>query len=247
MTKNTNSRPILVPVIQYHKIDNPARDALVRGGYTPPRRFTRQMRYLKQEGFIFYSASELIEHYREQGSFPPNGITITFDDGWRDNYTNAFPVLRDLGIKATIFLVSSCIDQISSKAQAKGEAARAHLSREETLEMSRYGIEFGSHSLNHQLLHRIPLSEIKLEVEKAKRQIEELLQKPCKVFAYPAGHYTSEAQRVIENAGHIAAFSTCYGPTDHLDLYAINRIEILRRERFLFQFAQKVNVLHAPS
>ena len=238
---------MLVPVIQYHKIDRPGRDALVRGGYTPPKRFARQMTYLKQQGFILYSASELIEHYRGYGSFPSNGITVTFDDGWRDNYTNAFPVLQELGIKATIFLVSSCIDQVSSKAQAKGESGRAHLSREEILEMSRHGIEFGSHSLNHQLLDQIPLSEVKLEVEKAKGQIEDLLQKPCKVFAYPAGHFSPEAQRVIENAGHIAAFSTIYGPTDHVDLYAINRIEILRRDRFLFQFAQKVNGLCALS
>jgi peptidoglycan/xylan/chitin deacetylase (PgdA/CDA1 family) len=247
VTKNDKDRSTIVPVIQYHKVDRPARDALVRGGYTPPKRFARQMSYLKQRGFVFYSASELIEHYRENGSFPSNGITVTFDDGWRDNYTNAFPVLRELGIKATIFLVPSCMDQISSKAQAKGESGRAHLSREETLEMSRYGIEFGSHSLNHQLLHQIPVFEVKLEVEKAKEQIEDLLQKPCKVFAYPAGHYSPEAQRVIENAGHIAAFSTIYGPKDHLDLFAINRIEILRRERFIFQFAQKVNALRALS
>lgn len=238
---------MLAPVIQYHKIDTAPRDALVRGGYTPPRRFARQLSYLKKQGYVFYSASELIEYYKEHGSFPPKGITVTLDDGWKDNYTYAFPVLRGLGVKATIFLVSSCIDQVSSKAQAKGESGRAHLSREEILEMSEHGIEFGSHSLNHQLLHEIPLSEVKLEVETAKRQIEDLLQKPCKVFAYPAGYFSAEAQRVIKNAGHIAAFSTIYGPTNHLDLYALNRTEILRRDRFLFQFTRKVKLLHLSS
>jgi peptidoglycan/xylan/chitin deacetylase (PgdA/CDA1 family) len=235
---------MLVPVIQYHKIDTPPRDALVRGGYTPPGRFARQIAYLKKQGFVFYSASELVEYYREHDSFPPKGITVTLDDGWRDNYTHAFPVLRELGVKATIFLVSSCIDQVSSKAQAKGESGRAHLSRAEILEMSRHSIEFGSHSLNHKLFHEIPLSEVKLEVENAKGQIEGLLQKPCKVFAYPAGYFSGEAKRVIESAGHIAAFSTIYGPTNPLDLYALNRIEILRRDRFLFQFARRVRPLH---
>lgn len=235
---------MLVPVIQYHKIDQAAPDALVRGGYTPPGRFARQLSYLKKQGYVFYSASELIEYYKERGSFPPKGITVTLDDGWKDNYTYAFPVLRELGVKATIFLVSSCIDQVSSKAQAKGESGRAHLSRDEILEMSRQNIEFGSHTLNHKLLHEISLSEVKLEVEKAKSQIEDLVQKPCKVFAYPAGYFSAEAQRVIENAGHIAAFSTIYGPTNHLDLYALNRTEILRRDRFLFQFARKVKPLH---
>lgn len=234
------------PVIQYHKIDVPPRDALVRGGYTPRRRFAKQMHYLKKQGFDFYSASELIEYYRERGSFPPRGITLTFDDGWRDNYTHAFPVLRELGIRATIFLVPSCIGRISSKAQAQGESGRAHLSCEEILEMSRHGIEFGSHSLNHRLLHQIPLPEVKFEVGESKRQIEALVQKPCKVFAYPAGYFTEAAKQIIAEAGHIAAFSTTHGPTDTLDLYALNRVEILRRDRFLFQFMRKVKPLAMP-
>lgn len=236
----------MFPVLQYHKIDVPPRDALVRGGYTPRRRFARQMRYLKKRGFVFHTASELIEYYKERGALPPRGIALTFDDGWRDNYTYAFPVLRALDIKATIFLVASCIGQISSKAQAQGEGGRAHLSREEIIEMSRGGIEFGSHSLNHKLLHEISLPEIKLEVEESKRQIENMVQSPCKVFAYPAGHFSEGAKRVIADAGHIAAFSTIYGPTDHLDLYALNRVEILRRDRFLFQFMTKVKRLRLP-
>ncbi len=235
-----------VPVLLYHKIDVPPRDALVRGGYTPPRRFASQMRYLKKQGFVFYTASELIEYYKERGSLPPRGIALTFDDGWRDNYTYAFPVLRALDIKATIFVVPSCIGQTSIKAQAKGEAGRAHLSREEIIEMSRGGIEFGSHSLNHTLLHEITLPEIKAEVEESKSQIENMVQRPCGVFAYPAGYFSDVAKRVVADAGHIAAFSTIYGPNDQLDLYALNRMEILRRDRFLFQFKTKVKRLGVP-
>lgn len=237
---------MIVPVLLYHKIDVPAQDARVRGGYTPRPRFARQMHYLKKQGFDFYTASELIEYYRERGSFPPRGITLTFDDGWRDNYTHAFPVLRELEIKATVFLVPSCIGQVSSKAQAEGEGGRAHLLREEILEMSQHGIEFGSHSLNHKLLHELSYPTVKLEVEESKRQIEALLQKPCKVFAYPAGYFSEEVKQIIADAGHTAGFSTIYGPTDHVDLYALNRVEVLRRDRFLFQFIRKVKPLSLP-
>ncbi|HEV2911789.1 MAG TPA: polysaccharide deacetylase family protein [Pyrinomonadaceae bacterium] len=232
-----------VPVLLYHKIDKPAPDARVRGGYTPLARFEKQMAYLKRRGFVFYTASGLIEHFRERGAFPANGVALTFDDGWKDNYTNAFPVLRRLRIPATVFLVPSCIGAISDKAQAEGESGRAHLSREEILEMSDHGIEFGSHSMNHRLLHQLAPAEVKYEVEESKRCIEELLQKPCKVFAYPAGFFSETARRAIEDAGHIAAFSTVYGPNDRPDIYALNRIEILRRDRFTFQFASKVNPL----
>jgi peptidoglycan/xylan/chitin deacetylase (PgdA/CDA1 family) len=234
---------MIAPVIQYHKIDQPASDSLVRGGFTPPRRFARQMAYLLKRGFVFYTAAELIEHFSERGAFPQHGITLTFDDGWQDNYTNAFPILKQLGIKATIFIVPSCIGDTSVKGLAPGEGPRAHLLREEILEMSRQGIDFGSHSLNHRLLHELPLPEVKYEVEAAKRQIEELTQKPCHTFAYPAGHFSELAKEVIKKAGHTAAFTTVYGPSDQLDLYALNRTEILRRDRFLFQFARKVKSL----
>jgi peptidoglycan/xylan/chitin deacetylase (PgdA/CDA1 family) len=231
------------PILLYHKIDNPARDSLLRGAFTPPARFARQMAYLKKQGYVFYTASELVEHLRERGAFPSNAITLTFDDGWKDNYTNAFPVLRQLGIKATIFLVPSCIGQVSSRVQGEGEGARAHLSRDEILEMSEHGIEFGSHSMNHKLLDRVSPQEVKQEVREAKRELEEMLQKPCKVFAYPAGYFSDVARKAVEDAGHIAAFSTRYGPVDHLDLFALNRTEILRRDRFIFQFARKVKPL----
>lgn len=85
--------------------------------------------------------------------------------------------------------------------------------------------------------------EVKFEVEESKRQLEELLQKPCKVFAYPAGYFNDEARRVVEDAGHAGAVTTIYGPRDRPDPYALNRIEILRRDRFLFQFARKVEPL----
>jgi peptidoglycan/xylan/chitin deacetylase (PgdA/CDA1 family) len=232
-----------VPVLLYHKIDRPAKDSLVRGGFTPPARFEKQLAYLKKQGFVFYTASELIEHYKERGAFPQNGITLTFDDGWKDNYTNAFPILRRLNIKATIFLVPSCIGQTSDKALLKGEGARAHLSRKEILEMVEHGIEFGSHSVNHRWLHQLPVDEMKFEVEESKHQLEDLLQKPCKVFAYPAGYFNDEVRAVVEDAGHVGAFTTIYGPDERPDPFALNRVEILRRDRFLFQFARKVEPL----
>ncbi|MBA3786298.1 MAG: polysaccharide deacetylase family protein, partial [Acidobacteria bacterium] len=97
-----------IPVLAYHKIDQPTSDIKLRGAFTSPKNFTKQMLYLKKQNFVFYTASELIDFYRENGAFPAKAITVTFDDGWKDNYTNAFPILRDLQIKATIFLVPSC-------------------------------------------------------------------------------------------------------------------------------------------
>jgi peptidoglycan/xylan/chitin deacetylase (PgdA/CDA1 family) len=234
---------MFVPVFFYHKISKPWPDARVRGGFTPPRRFLRQMSWLKKQGFIFYTASELIQQFQQRGEFPPKGIALTFDDGWKDNYTSAFPILKQLGIKATIFIIPSSIGRVFAGDAAEGEQLHEHLSQNEILEMAGHGIEFGSHTMNHRLLNQISEPEVKSEVENAKREIENLLQQPCLTFAYPAGFFSEPARRAVEQAGHIAAFTTVYGPNDRVDLFALNRTEVLRRDRFLFQYARKFAAL----
>ena len=111
--------------------------------------------------------------------------------------------------------------------------------------MTDAGIEFGSHTMSHALLNQLPELEVKREIEQAKQDIENLVQKPCWTIAYPAGYFSDAARRAASDAGHIAGFSTVYGPTDTVDLFALNRVEILRRDRFTFQFARKVAPLLA--
>ncbi len=233
----------MIPVLAYHKIDEPTDDVKIRGAYTSPKNFRKQMLYLKKRGFGFYTAAELIDFYRENGEFPKKSVCVTLDDGWKDNFKNAFPVFQELQIKATIFLVPSCIGQKSGRVVADGEAAREHLSLDEIREMSAFGIEFGSHTQNHKLLPQISPEEVEFEVEESKKQIENLLQKHCRTFAYPAGFFTDRARAAVEKAGYSAAFTTVYGDDKRIDLYALNRTEILRRNRFIFQFAGKIKVL----
>lgn len=234
-----------IPVLAYHKIDEPTADIKLRGAFTSPRNFAKQMSYLKKQGFEFYTASELIDFYRQHGAFPRQAVALTFDDGWKDNYTNAFPIMKKLGIRATIFLVPSCIGEKSAKVVGDGEGERLHLASEDITEMSEYGIEFGSHTLNHKLLHKASDEEVEFEVTESKKEIENLLCKPCRVFAYPAGFFTDAAQNAVKRAGYAAAFSTVYGERENINLYALNRIEILRRNRFLFQFARTIKPLRS--
>ncbi len=232
-----------IPVLLYHKIDLPTSDVKIRGAFTSPRKFARQIGFLKKKGFEFYTASELAGAFIANGEFPPNSIAITFDDGWKDNYLHAFPVLKKFGVKATIFLVPECIGQNTDRVTAQGEGPREHLSQSEIAEMSRYGIEFGSHSMSHKLFDRISPAETLYEITESKKFIEGRLQKECSVFAYPAGFYTDFAKEEIKKAGYRAAFSTVYGAEDKADIYALNRTEILRRDGRPFQFGKKIKAL----
>lgn len=229
-----------VPVLVYHKIDYPTADVKIRGAYTAPPRFERQISYLKRKGFSFYSASELIDHYRANGAFPDKGLALTFDDGWKDNYINAFPILRKYGIKATIFLVPSCIGKTTAQVTADGEGPREHLSKDNIIEMSRNGVEFGSHSMNHKLFNQITPAEINTEIVESKAAIEGLIQKPCETFAYPAGFFNVPAIEALQRAGYKSAFTTIYGNDVTVDTFSLNRVEILRRDGRPFQFPRKI-------
>lgn len=228
------------PFLLYHKIDLPTEDIKIRGAFTAPKKFERQLAYLTKKGFTFYTASELIRHYNSHGEFPERSAAITFDDGWKDNYANAFPLLKKYNAKATVFLVPSCIGQTTDAVTAEGEGAREHLSENDILEMSKGGIEFGSHSVSHKLFHQISEQEIEFEVTESKKTIENLTQKECSVFAYPAGFFTDFAKDKIKDAGFIAAFTTVYGAEEKLDPFEINRIEILRRDGYPFRFGRKI-------
>lgn len=232
-----------VPVLIYHKIDYPTPDIKIRGAFTSPSRFERQMSYLKQRGFIFLTAGELVKHFSDYGKFPDKCICVTFDDGWKDNFLHAAPIIKKLGIKATIFIVPACLGKITDEVTAEGEGPREHLSRTDILEMSKGGFEFGSHSMNHRLFNSISPQEIESEVTESKIFIEDLLQKSCDTLAYPAGFFTSEAQMLVENAGYTGAFSTVYGAADTPDIFALNRIEVLRRDRMPFRFGKKIKTI----
>ncbi len=229
-----------IPVLAYHKIDLPTADVKIRGAYTAPARFDKQLSYLKRRGFEFYSASGLISYFLENGHTPANAICLTFDDGWKDNYANAFPILKKYGVPATVFLVPSCIGRTTDQVTAEGEGEREHLSAADIREMADSGVEFGSHSMNHKLFDRITNDEIDNEVVESKAYIENLTQRECSTFAYPAGFFNDHAKASIKDAGYIAAFSTVYGTEDCVDLFELNRTEILRRDKFPFRFARKI-------
>ncbi len=233
-----------VPVLAYHKIDLPTPDVKIRGAFTAPRKFERQIAYLKRKGYEFYTASELIKFYLERGAFPAKGLAVTFDDGWKDNYVNAFPILKKYGVRATIFLIPAVLGRTTDEVTAEGEGPREHLSESDVVEMSEAGIEFASHSFSHKLFDRTPDAEIEFEVTESKRFIENLTQKECSTFAYPAGFFTDYAKRAIERAGYDAAFSTVYGADEKPDVFELNRVEILRRDSLPFRFGSKIRSIY---
>lgn len=96
----------IIPILMYHTVNERANDAI----NTQPDRFDEHIKAIQDAGYTAISAEQLYRYYYEQVDLPANPIMITFDDGYKDNYTNAYPILKKHNTKATIFTITSRIE-----------------------------------------------------------------------------------------------------------------------------------------
>lgn len=188
--------------------------------------FARQMRYLSK-AYNPISLDRLAQHIQDGTSPPPKAIVVTFDDGYQDNYENAYPVLKEYGIPATMFLTTGFIGTGAippwEKGHYMGEKALM-LSWKQVREMSDGGISFGSHTLTHPFLTRIPRGQVEDEIRLSKDIVEQRIGKPVTTLAYPSGDFGSDTREIVKEAGYAAAVSTMPGyNSPHDDVYALRR------------------------
>lgn len=219
----------IVPILTYHQIavttykEDPLRLAI------PPQRFEAQMKYLFKRGFVTMTLDELIGMVKGINRACGRRIVITFDDGYLDNYTNAFPILKKYGYSATIFLVSSFIGKMDSW---RIESQTRLMDWSHVREMSRYGICFQSHTATHLDLTTLADDVVSEELIEARKKIEDVLGIPVKHLAYPYGRYNKRVMRLTNDAGYASAYGI--GP-------AVQNSELSSfcRERFMIDLADR--------
>lgn len=226
-----------IPILLYHRIVNTQSKIGKHKIYVWEKNFRKQMKFLKENSYktvTFKELSQLSNHLTIQPS-----VILTFDDGYEDNYTILFPILKEFNFTAVIFLVTklSC----NEWAIREGEPQLKILDREMIREMSEYGIEFGGHTQTHPDFTKIPVTEAKKEIKECKRDIEEITGKPCICFAYPFGVYNEEILQATKNVGFQFGITTIFGPKNlDEDKMRIRRIEV-RPRTTLFSFKRKAS------
>jgi len=210
-------------IIGYHCIKDKA-DSGLRPTKTAD--FENQMRYLSR-AYHPMSLDSMAQHLQNGTALPPRAIAVTFDDGYRDNYENAYPILTKYNIPATVFLTTGFIGTGEIPAWDKGHGTDTRplmLSWKQVREMSDGGVSFGSHTLTHPFLTRIPRKQVEQEVHLSRDVIEQQIGKRVTTFAYPSGNYDSGIRRIVEEAGYSAAVTTVAGSNSvHDDVYALKR------------------------
>jgi len=163
----------------YHKISsNSYRDYLT----VTKEDLTIQFRFLAQQGYTPLLLSDLVKHVRSKDPLPEKPILITFDDGYRDNYTTMYPVLKKYGLKANIFLVPAFLEQ--------GETpSESYLKLSDLNEMDPDLVEYGLHSYDHKNYKQLSLSAIEQDLQKCRQYLQEKKIPYQDCLAYPYGAF----------------------------------------------------------
>jgi peptidoglycan/xylan/chitin deacetylase (PgdA/CDA1 family) len=206
------SRPC-VPVLVYHSISENLFGKLdpYHQINTSASVFAAQMRWLRQAGYRTIDLSEMMQAF-ETGQELTRKVVLTFDDGYKDFYTDAFPILKQCGFSATVFLAS---DRIRNTAACIEGAD--YLTWGEVRELYAEGISFGSHSVTHADLHSLGPQQIEYELGYSKEKIEHEIGAPVDSFSYPFAlpeedrDFTRYLADTLENLGYTRGVSSAIG------------------------------------
>jgi len=218
----------------YHYLSVPPKDAdIYRLDLSvTPENFEAQLAYLKEAGFSTISLDDLTYHLAGLKSLPEKPIILTFDDGYADSYTNAFPLLKKYGFTATFFLVTQPIDYGDPN----------YLSWDNVVEMHEAGMDFGAHTYRHLDLRARDVDFLVYEIVGSKEAIEARIKEPVRYFVYPAGKYDQLVIDVLASANFWGALTTRHGfEHTHATRLEMPRIR-MRGSDTLEIFRYKVNV-----
>lgn len=227
-------RVVRVPILMYHHIatPTPGADAIRRDLSVSPARFEEQLRYLKGAGYTSITLRDLVYHMALGQPLPERPVILTFDDGYRDAYTFAYPLLKKYGFVGTFFLITAPIDQEHPE----------YLAWEHVVRMHEGGMEFGAHTYTHPDLRGKTVDYIVWQVVGSKEAIEARIGEPVRFFAYPSGLYDQQVVDVLRSAHFWGAVLTHNSdPIRSDNLFCIPRIRI-RGSDTLDAFARKVEM-----
>lgn len=203
-----------VPILMYHyiRVNPDPRDQLGFNLSVKPQDFAVQMLYLQANGFHVVSLDTAIQAIKSHRSLPSRPVVLTFDDGYRDFYQVAMPVLLKLHFPATEFVVS-------------GFLGRARYMTPQMVQIiDAAGFTIGDHTVDHQALASLPPARAEWEIAQARADLVALVHHPIVDLAYPGGSFNASVEQQVRQLGFQDGVSTLPGPY-HTDasLYALSR------------------------
>lgn len=221
-----------IPILLYHHV---APDREIR-----PEDLEAQLHGLLDAGYRSLSLDELLRVLSGEVT-STKGFVVTFDDGYLDNWTYAFPVLKKLDVKATMYLVTDRVEETLSPRKPLSTDDTHRLERQpggflswgEAEEMQATGlVSFGSHTQSHRNFVRAnPYTDIAKELRTSKSIIESRLGQPCKHLAWPWGDHEESWKPLARAAGYASAATTRSGANVlGADPFSLQRLNVSKRD-----------------
>jgi peptidoglycan/xylan/chitin deacetylase (PgdA/CDA1 family) len=209
-------KTITLPIIMYHYVEYLPRNQndLKARLNTAPNLFESQIKSLADEGYTTYFAKDIPLIMAGRKIQAPKSVVLTFDDGYEDFYTYAFPILKKYGMKGTNYVITEFVGRYG------------FLNTHEIQELAASGlVEIGAHTLDHLDMSTVSTSEAVMQILGSKLQLEALIGEPVETFAYPSGKFNDSSIDVVKQASYSAAVSVIDGQVHTPEsLYILNRI-----------------------
>lgn len=222
------NRPGII-ILMYHKIGTPKPHAQIKGLYVTPERFEGHIVLLKKIGYSFITYHEYLENISNKEYFKKK-IMITVDDGYEDNYTNMFPILKKHAVPAHIFMITGAIGakKFTEGGWDREKVEEDMLTEAQIREMHESRLVFfGSHCIDHKPITEFKDEERVRQLKESKERLERLLDTSIEIFAFPIGVYTEAAVKDVEKTGYTMSFSTDEGRNyPESSLFTLKRIGI---------------------
>lgn len=204
---------VKIPILMYHSISdaNPENNLLV-----PPAMFKEQMNWLKNNGFITMNLDETVDAMTT-GKVPKKPVVITFDDGYVDNYTVAFPILKENNMKGVFFVITDYMGEVAGNSMSIGMLKEMHSA----------GMEIENHTSNHLELNSLSREDAYNSIKNGQSFLKDVIGIESKYLCYPVGRYNELTIDIEKELGIKAAVTTEFGTSSNDDgFYELKRIRI---------------------
>lgn len=191
--------------------------------------FRYQIDWIEEHGDVVGLSTALGQRSRNQSS---KQFVVTFDDGYHDVFSNAWPLLRDRGIPFTIYLTT---DPVESQIPLTPGGSADPLTWSEIREMLDSGLlTLGAHTHTHADLRGRDAGEITEEIERSNELITQRTGVEPRHFTYPWGYWTEPADSIVRSAYDSATLGSGSPVTGDTDLFKVNRIPVQLSDRSFF-------------
>ncbi len=183
-----------LPILMYHRLSELPADAgaSTREWTTAPAAFRAHIQLLLAHGFHVVPLESMLDYLQYHTPLPPRPIAITFDDGYRDFAEAAWPVLREAGMPAAVFLIPGHVGY------------GAFLTWDQLQSLVQEGVAFGSHTLDHTRLKGLEDNELRRQLQDSRQVLEERLGVPVQMVSYPYGAFDERVVQAAMEAGYRA-------------------------------------------